>query len=164
MRVLGIDPGVSGAAALIVNGAVESVHDLPTIEERTSTGKLKRRIDPGKLYALLAWLKPDRVIIEAVHASPGMGVSSAFSFGHTAGTIGAVVVLACPNAAVRSVVPSMWKRQLGVPADKELTKAKASEVFGTSQHWPRKRDHGRAEAALLAHWSELQTTLVNVGA
>ena len=43
MIVIGIDPGLTGALALVKDGELVEVHDLPTLE--FSAGKVKRKID-----------------------------------------------------------------------------------------------------------------------
>jgi crossover junction endodeoxyribonuclease RuvC len=148
MRVLGIDPGVSGAAALVEDGALLEVADMPVAMSTRADGRIRRKVDPVALAVLLRGWRPDIAIVEHVHASPGMGVSSAFAFGHTAGSIDAVLaVLGCDP---RHVSPPAWKRAMAVPADKTETRNAATAAFGTDEHWQRIKDHGRAEAALLA--------------
>ena len=83
---------------------------------------------------------------------PKQGVSSTFKFGKAYGVvIGVVAALKIP---VHFVAPSVWKRHFGLSADKEEARARAL------QYWPeraelfaRKKDHGRAEAALLARYA-----------
>lgn len=160
MRVIGIDPGVTGALA-VINGlsdgstlTVEAVHDLPTFSEKTSTGKTRRYIDASALRDLLADIGPaDRVVCERLNAPPGIASTVAFSMGSTAGTIGAVLRLA--GVQVKLVSPTVWKRALSVPADKQAARDFATRLFKTSEHWKRKLDHNRAESALIGAWSIL---------
>jgi crossover junction endodeoxyribonuclease RuvC len=151
MKIVGIDPGVTGAVAYLLNGTVQRVSDMPVSVMTRGDGRLRRRIDPLALRIMVADAAPDLVIIEATWASPGMGVSSAYSFGHTAGTIEAVVALSVGvGCDVRFVTPQSWKRALGLPAAKGEATAMATRLLGGAVHWPLKRHHGRAEAALLA--------------
>lgn len=158
-RVAGIDPGVTGALAVLEqtdDGAwkVLAVYDLPVTQERTSTGKVRRHIDPAALYALLESLHPiDRVVVERLVAPPGISGVAAYSLGATAATIG--TVLAVLGLGVKLVGAGVWKRALEVPKDKEAARQFASEQFGTSEYWRRKMDHNRAEAALIALYGAL---------
>ena len=153
VRVIGIDPGLSGALA-VVNGVdgtftVEAVYDLPTYSEKTSTGKNRRYIDPVALLALLKAIgKVDRVQCERMIAPPGVSGMSAFSMGATMATIAATLRIA--RVPYRLVSSGVWKRALEAPADKEAARLYAGRLFGNSFHWPRKKDHNRAEAALIA--------------
>jgi len=156
--VVGIDPGVTGALAVLrqVDGAwtVMAVYDLPVKQERTSSGKVRRHIDPVALYALLGGLGPiDQVVVERLNAPPGISGVAAFSLGATAATIGTVLALLC--LGVKMVSPSTWKRAMDVPKCKESARQFATERFGTSEYWRRKMDHNRAEAALLALYGAL---------
>jgi hypothetical protein len=78
------------------------------------------------------------------------GISSGFSYGRAVGAIEAVVALcAIPMILVEA---SAWKRRLHLPGkDKEAARQKALQLF-PAQHLllARKKDHGRAEAALIA--------------
>jgi Holliday junction resolvasome RuvABC endonuclease subunit len=151
--IIGIDPGVTGALVLLShNGRVVEAIDMPVRTFSRSDNRMAKRLDPEAISVVLRrWCEvfdPKRAIVENVHASPGMGVSSAFSFGHGAGVLEACVTLA--GLEPHYVSPSAWKRALGVPADKEASMQRASTLLGTSEHWPLKKHHGRAEAAMLA--------------
>ncbi len=54
---------------------------------------------------------------------------------------------------IRTVLlaPTVWKKYFRLGSDKEKSRALALRTFAkTPEHFSRKRDHGRAEAALLA--------------
>ena len=153
MRVIGIDPGLSGALAVISGKpnewVIEAVYDLPTYAEKTSTGKNRRFIDPVALSKLLKTIgKVDRVQCERMIAPPGVSGMSAFSMGATMATIAATLRIA--RIPYKLVSSGVWKRALEVPADKEAARQFASRLFQSSEHWQRKMDHNRAEAALIA--------------
>ena len=155
MRVIGIDPGLSGALAVVnsVDGTftVEAVYDLPTYSEKTSTGKTRRYIDPVALSALLKAIgKVDRVIVERLSAPPGISGMAAYSLGATAATLATVLKLA--KFSYKLTSPVVWKRALDVPADKEAARQFACRFFKHDNYWPLKKSHNRAEAALLAVW------------
>lgn len=150
-RILGIDPGISGALALIIGDRVVDTADMPIREERKSNGGIRRRVDACGVAALVDRWAPDRAVLEFVSASPGMGVSSSFSFGHGVGVLEAI--LAVRSIRYRAVHPGIWKRALAVPAEKDAARQRAAALFGddtAAQHWPLKKHDGRAEASMIA--------------
>ena len=159
MRVISIDPGVSGAFAVVNNDpdgvlTVEAIFDLPTYSEKTGSGKIRRYVDPVSLMTLLKAQGPvDLIICERLNAPPGIASITAYSMGATAGTISSVIRLA--KKTYKLVSPSVWKRALECPADKESARLFASKLFNTDKHWSRKKDHNRAEAALIGAYAIL---------
>ncbi|NNM74763.1 hypothetical protein [Enterovirga aerilata] len=155
--VIGCDPGLGGAFAVLHIGddgaaIVERCEDLPKVGAKVR-GKRKQKIDAGGLVRLVRDLAAARpisgAIVEAVNAAPGMGVSGAFSFGRGAGIIEAALIAA--GIVPEFVAPAVWKRAMRAPADKRLSRARATELFGGSDaHWPLSRHDGRAEAAMVA--------------
>ena len=84
-RVIGIDPGASGAIALLVQGVLIAVHDMPTVTVERNKSQ-KRQVCPAGLSILIESLTGPYVtkaICEKVGAMPGQGVSSMFSFGRS---------------------------------------------------------------------------------
>lgn len=150
-RILGIDPGIGGALAIIEGRRIIQTADMPIREERKSNGRIRRRVDACGVAALVDQWSADRAVLELVSASPGMGVSSAFSFGHGVGVLEAI--LAVRGLDVRLVHPGVWKRELIVPAEKDGARQRAAALFGdeaAAAHWPLKKHDGRAEAAMIA--------------
>ena len=156
-KVIGIDPGLDGAVAVMVEGKVVEVHDIPSFEITNSyTGKRKRKVDVLGLFRILA-AHPDTefVLLEQVWAMPKQGVSSAFTFGKTAGAIEAVVAMS--TLPMHTVAPQVWKRELRVTNDKDGARSRASDLFPEGYEWfSRKKDHNRAEAALIAHYGRMK--------
>jgi hypothetical protein len=173
MVTIGIDPGVTGALALLdMSGPAPrllDVRDMPVSMTTKSNGRVQRRVDPAALILALRDMLKGRkrgavsAFVEHVHASPGMGVVSAFTFGHTAGTIEAA--LAACGVTMHLCSPSKWKPALGVPADKAASMAKATALLGdeAAQHWPRKMDHNRAEAACIALYGARASSFADKG-
>lgn len=155
-RTLGVDPGISGAIALIEGGVLINVFDMPIIETQLGKKK-KRRISPE---ILAAELEPyagtiHRAYIEDVHAMPGQGVSSMFAFGEAFGL--ARGVLAGLGISTRPVSPITWKRAMRLPQGKDASRAMAAQLWPASAaSFKRQRDDGRAEAALIAFWGSMQ--------
>jgi crossover junction endodeoxyribonuclease RuvC len=157
MLIIGIDPGLDGALCVLkVEGftrSVVSIHDMPTHTEQLSGSRTRRRLDPEELLRLL-WAVPDEprlVVLERVSASPGMGVVSAFSFGHGVGVLQGCLPAIWPGAKIIQPPPSRWKPAMSAPACKDASRDRASVLLpDAASHWTRKKDHGRAEAAMLA--------------
>ena len=88
MRIIGIDPGLSGGIAVLDNNKVKELFDMPVMPDGK---KNKRQLNS----ALLAKLIKDHIediedtvtIVEQVNAMPGQGVTSMFNFGQTFGAI-----------------------------------------------------------------------------
>jgi hypothetical protein len=73
--ILGIDPGISGAFALL--GDVTLVYDLPTHQAQHGRSAMVRaELDLHSFRGLLASHKIEHVFIERVAARPGQGVTS----------------------------------------------------------------------------------------
>ena len=80
---------------------------------------------------------------------PGQGTRSMFVCGYGYGCwLDILAALQVPYTAVR---PGVWKRRLGLGADKEQSRLRAQQLFPGAD-LRRKRDHGRAESLLLAYW------------
>jgi crossover junction endodeoxyribonuclease RuvC len=147
-RYCGIDPGLSGALAV-----VETINDVPVLVDAidmpsTGTGA-KARVD---IIAAASWIAkhaPSMVYVERAQAYPGQGASSGFSYGRAVGAIEAVIALC--QIPMTLVEASVWKRRLHLPGkDKEASRQRALQLF-PAQHalLARKKDHGRADAALI---------------
>jgi crossover junction endodeoxyribonuclease RuvC len=146
--VIGIDPGMSGAVAVVGPTGV-SVFDMPTVEVRG-----KRYVCPHGLRAVLshADLQPARaVVLEHVQGVQGTGATSAFSFGRSFGLVeGVVAALGLPLTLVR---PQVWTKALNVSRDKGAHRQAASNLWPKqAELFARVKDDGRADAALLCHW------------
>jgi crossover junction endodeoxyribonuclease RuvC len=142
---IGIDPGASGAIAVLGPETALTVHDMPVMGPRA-------QVNAAALADLLreATLgRPCHVWVEAAHAMPRQGVVSTFAFGRSLGTIEGVVAALClPLTLVSS---ASWKRALGVARDKRAAIARAVQLRpDAASLLTRARDHGRAEAILIA--------------
>lgn len=151
--VIGIDPGLSGAAVLYdaESRLICDYLDMPT-KEIITAGKKKRKIDA---YELFGWLEQQRkltsrVFVEKVGAMPGQGVTSSFNFGFSAGAIEACCLAV--GLEVTYVQPQTWKRAMGLLGkDKNASRYAAMNLCVGSEHlFARAKDDGRAEAALIA--------------
>lgn len=158
--MIGIDVGLSGALSLISSAGLVSVADMPTMAKGAGHGRVKREVNAAGLASLLRnWTDGARdevlVVVERVASMPGQGVASMLSLGDSVGTVrGVIAALGLPLAWVTA---REWKRHYGLSADKELARARAIE-FWPSIDFSRKKDHGRAESALIARygWEQLR--------
>lgn len=147
--VIGIDPGLTGAVAVIAHGQAV-VHDMPVIGT-SATATVKRSVDAHGLARILK-IMPGTVWIERVNAFPGQGVASMFSLGHSFGVaLGVAAALGYPTHLVS---PAEWKRFFKLGKDKELSRALASRLY-PGVKLDRMKDHGRAEALLIARYGAL---------
>ena len=151
--VIGIDPGASGAVAILdVDGKLIEVWDIPTVQIKS--GKTtKKRISPEMFASEIRhWQDAEFCYTEKVAARPGQGVSSMFQFGESLGIIrGLMAALLIPTTLV---TPAVWKKDMKLPAaSKEWSRQRAAQLWPShAKEFSRVKDDGRAEAALLAMW------------
>ena len=150
--IIGIDPGLHGAVAVIDGSRVLLLEDLPVVQ--FSQGRTKYRVEPVQLADWLSeYDGASLAVVEAVSSRPGEGVSSAFSFGYTSGVI--CGVLGALKIPIQRPMPSKWKRDMGLGPDKDLSRARAIEVFpGMAHMLTLQKHHDRAEALLMAAWGQ----------
>lgn len=163
---LGIDPGMTGAVA-VLDPQTRKVefYDTPTLQV-ASGKKMKTVMDAYAVVTLLQGISANRevmVTIEKVNAMPGMGkggerqsmgATSAFNFGMGFGMwLGILAALRLP---VQQVHPATWKRNVMADCSKEkdASRQKAMQLYPeAASGLTRKKDHGRADALLIAEWS-----------
>jgi crossover junction endodeoxyribonuclease RuvC len=144
---IGIDPGLGGAFALLHNGRLSELADMPTIEVRG-----KRRIATADVRDILIGFGPvDHVVIEDVQGVQGSGATGAFTFGRGVGILeGVCVALARP---ITYVTPQRWTKAMGVSRDKGSHRQAAQRLWPDhADRFARVKDDGRADAALIAYW------------
>ncbi len=153
MKVVGIDPGLTGAVAhLSDSGEVLALIDTPTAKVGTKTVYLA-----GEMARLIRRLTADddalAAILEDVHPMPKQGVVSTGSIMRCMGLWeGILAAYAIPYELVS---PQRWKKVMmnGMGKDKDASRIKALQLFpGVSSRLERKKDHGRAEALLIAEY------------
>ena len=88
MKIIGIDPGLSGAIAVLENNKVLNLFEMPVMSEGK---KNKRQLNSALLVNLIKEnIEKNEeivVVVEQVNAMPGQGVTSMFNFGQTFGAI-----------------------------------------------------------------------------
>jgi hypothetical protein len=142
--VLGIDPGLSGALAFYgaENGQLYLAVDVPVVDGEINASELARIIRLSRARF---------AIIEMAQMRPGQGISSTAKFWRAYGT--AIGVLGALEIGHHVVAPTRWKKHFRLSADKEEARALAIRTWPGSEAFKRKKDHGRAEAALLAKYA-----------
>jgi crossover junction endodeoxyribonuclease RuvC len=154
MRVIGIDPGLSGAIAIINGTDSLTVFDMPTITVERN-GKAKRQVSASELALILKTAKSDdcHVFVEKVSAMAGQGVTSVFSFGRSFGMIEGI--LAALHMPVTYVAPATWVKAVHRGAGKDASRSRAMELFPDNQaDFKRVKDDGRSDASLIAYWGK----------
>lgn len=151
MITIGIDPGLSGAIGILLDGMLVAVEDMPIVAK--GSGSVKNEVDPAGLMLLLRRHadpnQPVRAVLERVNAMPGQGVSSVFSLGDSFGTARACI--AAFGIELTYVTPVQWKKHFNLASDKEMSRALAVRMFPTAPLHLKKHSD-RAEALLMARW------------
>ena len=153
MKIIGIDPGLSGGIAILDNRRVLSIFDMPVMAEGK---KNKRQLNSAQLVVLIKEnIRSDEevaVIVEQVNAMPGQGVTSMFNFGQTFGAIkGVCAALELPIFFVR---PSKWKKHFDlINSSKDSSRTKVIEMYPTlSNNLAKKKDVNKSDAILIARF------------
>ena len=163
MKIVGIDPGLSGAVAILENNKVLNIFNIPVMSEGK---KNKRQLNSALLVNLLKEnIIPNEevaVVVEQVNAMPGQGVTSMFNFGQTFGAIkGICAALELPIFFVR---PSKWKKHFElINSSKDSSRTKTIEMYpNLSKDLAKKKDVNKSDAILIArYFSETRLTEEN---
>lgn len=157
---LGIDPGKTGALSIFEQCPIDGEWYLKKVFDYAK--------DPI-VYVLRKIVAHNccSVVIEAVHAAPGQGVSSTFKFGANFGWW--LGVLDALDISYTFVSPQKWQgilfKKYKTPTGglkgttKEVSLRVAKELFSreldTKGWFERKIDHGRSDASLIG-WYGIQ--------
>jgi crossover junction endodeoxyribonuclease RuvC len=144
---IGIDPGATGAIAIVRSDNVVLIHDYP--EDESALVTCLQFIDMSLTGSITA------ALIEAQQPRPTDGCKQAFSIGgNYKGWLMALAFMRWPFRAIR---PQEWKRGLGYPQNdkklgKEYSRILARRMYPQATDLlARVKDHNRAEALILAH-------------
>lgn len=164
---VGIDPGASGAIAFLnEKGELVAVHDMPV--DMVKVGKSdKRVISPAKVVEILSDAPTGTlVMMERLVAMPAfnpltgkrdksLGAASIGSFFRGGGVIeGVCAALRLP---LTLVMPNKWKTAVSCPTGKDGARQRAAQQFPNfATSFGRKKDDGRAEAALIGLYNMRQ--------
>lgn len=170
---VGIDPGISGALVVIEDGNI-TFYDTPTVQVKVGKS-IKNQVDPFACSEILRKYANGpvgsmMVTIEKVQPMPSfkvqrkgeepreqaMGATSAFNFGRDFGMW--LGILAALNVPYMLAHPATWKRRIlsDMEKGKDASRVKAMQLYPhVSIDLARKKDHGRADALLLARYGQL---------
>ena len=153
MRIIGIDPGLSGAIAIIEDNKIKELFDMPVMPDGK---KNKRQLNNALLVKLIKDniknLEDTVMVVEQVNAMPGQGVTSMFNFGQTFGAIkGICAALGLPIFFVR---PAKWKKHFElINSSKDASRTKAIEMYPSiSEQLSKKKDVNKSDAILIARY------------
>ena len=149
MRIIGIDPGLSGGIAIL--------DDLKIFMPINALWKKnKNQLNSAQLVNIIKkHILPNGdtfVIVEQVSAMPGQGVTSMFNFGQTFGSIkGICAALSLPIFYVR---PAKWKKHFElINSSKDASRTKVIEMYPSiSSRLTKKKDVNKADAILIARY------------
>ena len=153
MRIIGVDPGLSGGIAILEDNKVKEMFDMPVMSDGK---KNKRQLN----NALLVQLVKDNIkdiqdtvmVVEQVNAMPGQGVTSMFNFGQTFGAIkGICAALSLPIFFVR---PAKWKKHFElINSSKDASRTKVIEMYPSiAEKLSKKKDVNKSDAILIARY------------
>ena len=154
MKIIGIDPGLNGAIAILEDNKVLDILDMPVMPEGK---KNKRQLNSAQLVKYIKDNLDEKskeivVVVEQVNAMPGQGVTSMFNFGQTFGAIkGICAALGLPIFFVR---PAKWKKYFGlINSSKDASRTKAIEMYPSISDQPsKKKDVNKSDAILIARF------------
>jgi hypothetical protein len=128
VRVLGIDPGAKGSAAII-----DFKNDKLTIDVF--------RFEKGTEYDLAAWFcllgKVDAAALEKIHGMPNQGAGTTFTQGRNYGMV--IGLLIANDIPYRDVTPQKWQKEFlnekergnsdDTTKHKNILKSKAQQLY-----------------------------------
>ena len=134
---IGVDPGKTGAIAIVRNRVIE-FRDWPNYQV---------------LFDLFPIEDNIFICIEKAQAMPKQGVVSMFKYGVDYGFY--LGIFTVKGYAYQEVSPQTWKREFGlIGKDKMESIHMAKKIYPcAAEELTRKKDHGRAEALLLAEYA-----------
>lgn len=151
--ILAVDPGLNGGIAVVDGPMLRQVTTMPTM----SWSQQKTIVDSYQLNLFLNNVRVDfgvnSCVVERASARPGQGVTSMFTFGMAYGAV--IALMQSHGFSLHIVAPNVWKKDLKLGTDKNDSRNKAIEMWPDhEQMFKRKKDDGRAEAALIGYWYE----------
>ena len=153
MKIIGIDPGLSGAISILENKKVLKIFDMPVMSEGK---KNKRQLNSAQLVNIVRENINNNeeiaVVVEQVNAMPGQGVTSMFNFGQTFGAIKGVC--AALRLSIYFVRPSKWKKHFElINSSKDASRTKVIEMYPyLSNQLSKKKDVNKSDAILIARF------------
>lgn len=176
---VGVDPGLSGAVAVLYESGAVSLFDTPTYQVEKAKKKGQKKAGSRTMYDVAAMADifrgvmaahwdpddPCPFVVGLEHQQPmpnkmggrNAGANQTFSLGYGYGIwVGVLTTLGLSYELIR---PATWKPKMmgGLPKEKEAARVRACSLFpGARGDMMRKKDHGRAEALLMAEYLRRQ--------
>ena len=150
--IIGIDPGQTGALAVMDRGKVADLYDMPTMARTYGKGM---QVDPYTLATKIMEIgsyKISEAIVEQVASRPNQGSQATYNFGEGVGVV--LGVLGALQVPVRFVTPQKWKMTAGlIGKDKDAARTLAIQQHPeVADKLTRKKDIGRADAICIARF------------
>ena len=154
MIIAGIDPGLDGGIAWILQSSETMTMKMPVVSKRTKA-KTERRLDTKLLISEL--LGTNLVVIERQQAMPKQGVASTFKIGKNYGIL--LGILAAMEIPFQEVRPQEWKNSVlkGTKKDKGAAIEFCQRRYPEAKLVPigcRVPHDGLADALCLAHYGK----------
>lgn len=155
--ILGVDPGNTGSLSIIEPGSLQHVDHM--LMPLIAHGKNKR-VNAAAIKAWISQYPIQHGFIELVNAMPSggkgpkMGSASAFTFGHAAGQVQALLVgMDIPFTLVH---PTKWKTHAGlIGTEKDAARSRAIQLYPTLRDLDLKaKGQAIADALLIARYGE----------
>jgi crossover junction endodeoxyribonuclease RuvC len=157
MRILGIDPGLSGALVVLDTSVIVAVIDAPTIK-MVKAHRTRSELDVDAMVRAVGdWATGPTMfaVIEMAETRPHQSITSALTTGIGMGIWEGI--LAAYRLPRERVLARTWKAAMRIPGGPEgkgQARKKAAELFpAVADKFKRVEDHGRAEAALIAEYA-----------
>ena len=153
MRIIGIDPGLSGGIAILEDNKVRGMFDMPVMSDGK---KNKRQLNSALLSQIIKENIKDSedpvVVVEQVNAMPGQGETRMFNFGQTFGAIKGIC--AALNLPIFLVRPAKWKKHFElINSSKDASRTKAIEMYPLiAEKLSKKKDVNKSDAILIARY------------
>lgn len=146
--IVGVDPGKSGALVLLDTPIMVDYLDMPFHD---------KLVDGQTIFDMLTFWRNiygvTEACVEQVSSRPQQGVVSTFNFGVSYGIVLGALQAACFE--ITFVRPQVWKKALNLSSDKDDSRNLALSMWpDNADDFARKKDDGRAEAALIGFWKE----------
>ncbi|EPS69079.1 hypothetical protein M569_05687 [Genlisea aurea] len=155
--VIGVDPDLSGAMAVLKPDDSAEVFDSPHLKVPVGKGGVRKRLDVKSMIELVRGMNAPAsgtsVYIEQSSPFPKDGKQGWWSGGFGYGLW--IGIMAASGYSVIPVPPFMWKNELKLGVSKDDSREMASLLFPSlAGMLKRKKDHGRAEALLIASYGK----------
>lgn len=147
MIYIGLDPGaISGAW-----GAIDHNDELVGCGDIQSTdGRVQAKVLYESIMGCVSCGDTAMIVVESVHAMPKQGVASTAKFMRAAGSIEAVAELTGYPFVL--VTPQKWKKFHSLIGSVKESSLELARCHFPTASLKRKKDHGRADALLMALW------------